>query len=284
MKDSETRRYYDSSDGLKLFYHDYAPAACGTPVLCLPGLTRNSRDFDELAAHLYMSRRVLTPDLRGRGLSDRDPEWRNYHPATYVNDVTTLLDLLAIDKIIVIGTSLGGLMAMGMAMQDAERLAGVVLNDVGPEIAPEGLARIQAYTGRLTPVSNWDQAIAQSREIYGPWLPGLSDAEWNKMAWRAYRDGNDGVPVQDIDVNIGRAVREIGPQVGDPWQMFDALANIPTLVLRGALSDILSADTLARMHQRKADLLSVEIPDRGHVPLLNEPAALSAIDAFIEGL
>jgi pimeloyl-ACP methyl ester carboxylesterase len=92
------------------------------------------------------------------------------------------------------------------------------------------------------------------------------------------------VPVQDIDVNIGRAVREIGPQVGDPWQMFDALANIPTLVLRGALSDILSADTLARMHQRKADLLSVEIPDRGHVPLLNEPAALSAIDAFIEGL
>jgi pimeloyl-ACP methyl ester carboxylesterase len=284
MHDADTTRFYESNDGLRLFYHDFAPDSSGVPVICLPGLTRNSRDFADLAAHLSVNRRVLTPDLRGRGFSDRDPQWRNYHPGTYVHDVWTLLDALGIGKIIVVGTSLGGLIAMAMAFQNPERMAGVIMNDIGPEIAASGLARIQAYTGKLPPVEDWDEAIAQTREIYGPWLPGLSDAEWRKMAWRAYRTMDDGKPALDMDPRIGDAVREVGPQVGDPWQLFDALAEIPTLVLRGALSDILSPEILQKMHERKPDLLSEEIADRGHVPLLNEPVALAAIDAFIGGL
>jgi pimeloyl-ACP methyl ester carboxylesterase len=284
MNDVDTTRYYCSHDGLRLFYHDFAPKRTGTPVICLPGLTRNSRDFDELAAHLSAMRRVLTPDLRGRGFSDHDPEWRNYHPGTYVKDVWTLLDLLDIEEVIVIGTSLGGLIAMGMASQNAGRLAGVVMNDIGPEVAAEGLARIQAYTGKLPPVANWDEARAQTRQIYGAWLPGLSDAEWDKMTWRAYRAGADGVPVQDIDRNIGRAVREVGPQVGDPWTLFDALRDTPTLLLHGVLSDILSPEIIRKMRARKPDLQVVDVADRGHVPLLNETECIDAIDAFIAEL
>ncbi|MCI0517834.1 MAG: alpha/beta hydrolase [Woeseiaceae bacterium] len=284
MNRPETARHYRSSDGLRLFYHDFAPDRPGTPVICLPGLTRNSRDFDELAAHLSATRRVLTPDLRGRGFSDHDPEWRNYHPGTYVRDVWTLLDELGIDAVIVIGTSLGGLIAMAMAAQDASRLAGVVMNDIGPEVAAEGLLRIQTYTGKLPPVANWDEAQAQTREIYGPWLPGLSDAEWDKMTWRAYRAGADGVPAQDIDRNIGRAVREVGPQVGDPWMLFDALRDTPTLLLHGVMSDILTPAIIDKMRARKQDLQVVDVPDRGHAPLLNERECIAAIDTFIREL
>lgn len=280
----DTGRYYQSDDGLTLFYRDYAPERAGTPVLCLPGLTRNSRDFDDLAAHLCTTRRVLTPDFRGRGLSARDPEWRNYHPGAYLKDMWTLLDELGIERAIVIGTSLGGIVGTVMAAAEPARLAGLVLNDIGPEIAPAGLARISAYTGRMPPVRNWDDAVAQTREIYGEWWPGLSAGEWLKMARRAYREGPDGIPELDSDPHIGTAMRAAGPAAGDPWQTFDALGDTPTLVLRGERSDILSAETLHRMRQRKPDLVTVTVANRGHVPLLDEPECIEAIDLFIGNL
>lgn len=284
MPTNDTHRFYDSHDGLKLYYRDFAPAMPGVPVLCLPGLTRNSRDFEDLAIHLSRSRRVVAPDLRGRGNSQHDPDWRNYQPGTYATDVWTLLNELDISDVIVVGTSLGGLIAMVMATQDARRLRGVIMNDVGPEIAPEGLARIQAYTGRLPAVGNWDEALGQTKEIYGLALPGLTDGEWRKMAWRAYREDANGVPRLDIDPAIGRAVRESGPQTGDAWQAFDALRDTPLLVFRGAMSDILAEKTVERMRERKPDLIAVTVPNRGHVPLLNEPECISAIDNFIGGL
>jgi pimeloyl-ACP methyl ester carboxylesterase len=284
MATTDNGKYYESSDGLKLFYRDYAHDRPGAPVLCLPGLTRNSRDFEDLATHLAASRRVLTPDLRGRGHSAHDPEWRNYHPATYIADIRMLLDQLEVQSVIVIGTSLGGLIAMGMTMLQPQRVAGVVLNDIGPEVAPEGLERIRKYTGRLPPVRSWDDAVAQAREIYGAWLPGLSDEGWRKMARRAYRDGEDGTPILDMDPAIGRAVRELGPPGGDPWQVFDALRGTPVLVLRGELSDILSTDTLERMKKRHPDLKAVTVSNRGHAPLLDEPESVAAIDSFIGDL
>lgn len=285
MTAGNTEHYYESHDWLKLFYKDYSPAnASGRsaiPAICLPGLTRNSRDFDELAAHLARHRRVLAPDLRGRGFSEHDAEWRNYHPGTYVKDTWTLLDTLGIERIIVIGTSLGGLMAMLMAHQDSNRLAGVVMNDVGPEIASEGLARIMAYAGLLPEVANWHDAVAQTREVYGQAWPTLDDDEWKRMAQRAYRENADGVPVQDIDRNIGRAIREVGTQTGDPWQLFDALRATPTLLLHGTISDILTQPIIDKMLVRKPDLQVVHVPDRGHVPILNEKESVSAIDRFI---
>lgn len=282
--EDDAGRFYESEDGLTLFYRDYAPERSGTPVLCLPGLTRNSRDFEDLAAHLSSVRRVLTPDLRGRGFSAHDPEWRNYRPGTYVTDVWRLLDELDIKKTIVIGTSLGGLVAMVMAVQNPERLAGVVLNDIGPEVAPAGLARISAYTGRLPPVRDWSEAVSQTREIYGEWWPGLTDEQWMKMARRAYREDADGVPRLDMDLAIGTAIREIGAQSRDAWQAFDALHGTPTLVLRGERSDILSEEILHRMRRRKPDLSTVTVADRGHVPLLDEPECVAAIDQFVGGL
>lgn len=273
--------YFETADGLSLYYRDFGSDHAGTPIICLPGLTRNSRDFEELANSLSTRRRVITVDFRGRGFSDRDPNWRNYHPGTYVSDVMTLLDLLNIKRVIVIGTSLGGLCAMVMAATAPDRIAGVILNDIGPEINPAGLSRIQQYTGHLESVTDWDEAVTQTRETYGGSLPGLSDAEWRRMAWRAYRADEKGVPVLDSDPDIGTAVREIGAQTGDPWLAFDALASIPTVVLWGMTSDILTADIVEKMKIRNDNIEVVAIPNRGHVPLLDEPECISAIDQFL---
>ncbi len=282
MTTADNAAFFASSDGLRLYYRDFGSDRPGTPVICLPGLTRNSRDFEDLANYLSDRRRVITIDFRGRGFSDHDPNWQNYHPPTYVDDVVTLLDHLGIDRVIIIGTSLGGLCAMAMASLHHDRLAGAVMNDVGPEVNPAGLARVQEYTGRVPPVTSWDEAIEQSKEIYGDWLPGLSNEDWQKMAWRAYREHEGGVPRLDIDDNIGRAVREIGPQKGDPWALFDALKDKPVTLLWGVNSDILTEDIIDRMVLRKPDLEVVPVADRGHVPLLDEPECIAAIDAFLE--
>ena len=282
MSDQANGHYFRSSDDLNIFYRDFGGQNDGTPVICLPGLTRNSRDFEDVAARLCDRRRVLTIDFRGRGFSEHDKNWRNYQPNTYVADVCTLLDNLNIPQVIVIGTSLGGLCAMLMAATHPARLAGVVMNDIGPEINPAGLARIQEYTGRLGPVTSWQHALQQTRDIYGEWLPGLDDDAFMRLARRAYRANDDGVPVLDIDVNIGRAVREVGPQSGDPWQYFAALKRIPTTLLWGEMSDILTADIVAKMQAAKPDLVVVPVPHRGHVPLLDEPQCVAAIDQFLE--
>lgn len=282
MSDPATEHYFTTEDDLGIYYRDFGAQQEGTPVICLAGLTRNSRDFEDLAPVLSARRRVLTIDFRGRGRSDYDPEWRNYHPATYVADVWRLLDQLAIPRIIVIGTSLGGLCAMTMAEEQRERVAGVVLNDVGPEVNPAGLARVQAYTGRLGPVADWDEAAAQTRDVYGEWLPGLTDGDFMVLARRAYREDDEGVPRLDMDPNIGRAIREVGAQKGDPWARFAALRGIPTALLWGSMSDILTEDIVDRMREACPELVVVPIAERGHVPLLDEPACLDAIGALLD--
>jgi len=282
MSDMTNSHYYQSTDGLKLFFRDFGSQNDGTPIICLPGLTRNSRDFDDLASYMSDRRRVLTIDFRGRVFSEHDPNWQNYHPLTYVADVWTLLDSLNISKVIVIGTSLGGLCAMVMAAQHSDRVAGAVMNDIGPEINPAGLERVQEYTGRLTPVSSWAEAAAQTKDIYGHWLPGLSDDDFMALARRGYRENDDGVPQLDIDANIGRAIREVGAQKGDPWALFDALNEKPVTLLWGGMSDILTGDIVDKMKARKPDLEVVAVANRGHVPLLDEPECLAAIDSFIE--
>lgn len=279
---SDKHQYFESHDGLKLLYQDFGSGQSGTPVICLPGLTRNSRDFEDLAERLRARRRVLTIDFRGRGYSDYDADWNNYHPGTYVQDVWTLLDQLGIDSVIVVGTSLGGLCAMRMARARPQRIAGVVLNDVGPEIDPAGLARVKAYAGRHGPVKTHAEAVQQVKDTYGEWLPGLSDADWDRMVWKAYRTDENGVPRLDFDPNIGRAVREVGAQTDDPWQAFAGLAGVPTTLLWGVRSDILTRDIIDKMLAAKPDLNVVEVPNRGHVPLLDEPECLAAIDTMLD--
>jgi pimeloyl-ACP methyl ester carboxylesterase len=279
---TERTATYRSADGLELFYRDFGdPAARGTPVVCLPGLTRNSRDFVKLATRLSADRRVICPDLRGRGFSAYDPAYANYVPGTYVKDVLTLLGELGISRFVSIGTSLGGVMTMVLAGIKSVTLAGAVLNDVGPVLGP-GIARIQGYTGKAAPVNNWDQAVEQAKFVYGPALPGLSDAEWAAFARRGYREDGGGIRL-DYDPKIGDAIRELPPPApgADPWPLFERLKDVPTVVLRGALSDILEHDVFEEMGRRITDARLVLVQDRGHVPLLDEPEVTPAIDKLL---
>jgi pimeloyl-ACP methyl ester carboxylesterase len=279
-----TEHHYPTHDGLTLYYRCYGSG--GDVVVCLPGLTRNSRDFDEIATHLATRYRVLCLDLRGRGRSGRDPDWRNYHPATYISDTWSLLDQQGIASAILIGTSLGGLMAMIMASQQAGRVQAVILNDAGPEADPAGYARILASFEQQGVVKNWPDAIRQCRQTYEAALPDMPEAFWRDFVRRNYREGANGQPELDSDPNIGEAIRKgdlsriAGIQV-DPWAAFGAV-TMPCLVLRGELSDILSADIVERMARLKPDLKQAVIPKRGHAPLLNEPASIKAIDAFLK--
>jgi pimeloyl-ACP methyl ester carboxylesterase len=277
-----TERRFASADGLQLYYRDYAASTPGKlPVLCLPGLTRNSRDFEHVALHLQRERRVLCADLRGRGHSQHDPNWQNYHPGTYLADLLRLLDDAGVERCVFFGTSLGGILTMLTAATQPQRVAAAILNDIGPEVDPAGLARISMYVGKAPPAHTWVDAVRIVRATYEFALPGLSDEQWLDYTRRSYTDVN-GVPRLDMDPNIGEAVRA-APAAAAPdlWPVFDTLKAVPALVLRGATSDILSAATLDKMQARKPDLVRVEVPNRGHVPLLDEPEAVAAIDEFL---
>lgn len=278
-------RHYTSPDGLALYYRDYPAQTARLPVLCLPGLTRNSRDFESLARRLQRGgRRVITPDLRGRGRSQRDPNWSNYQPITYLGDIAALQDAAGAERVVVIGTSLGGILAMLIAATRPGAIAGAVLNDVGPEIAAEGLQRISQYVGRLAPVASWEEAAAQARATYGLAMPDLTDDDWYDYARRSYVEV-DGVPRLDVDPMVGEAVRAARSDAApDLWPVFGALRPLPVLALRGVLSDVLSVGTFDRMAREKPDLRRLNVERRGHPPLLDEPEVVSAIEEFLAEL
>jgi pimeloyl-ACP methyl ester carboxylesterase len=277
--------WFSSHDGLKLYSRDYAPIAANAPVvLCLHGLTRNSRDFEELAPHLAARYRVIVPDMRGRGLSARDPNFNNYAIPVYVQDVHRLLADLQASRVCIVGTSMGGLMAMVMAATQPGLVTGIVLNDVGPEVDPAGLERIRGYAGKVTAVRTWPEAVAQARSIYGSAWPDLSDARWETIVRRGYRANANGIPEVDADPLIAEPLRNTAAAAPDLWPLWKALAGVPILAIRGAHSDILSATTLERMQREKPDLESLIVPGRGHVPLLDEPECVAAIDRFLARL
>ncbi len=277
--------HYTSPDGLTLYYRDYLADSDRLPVVCLPGLTRNSRDFETLAPRLQRGgRRVITPDLRGRGRSQYDPNWSNYQPMTYLGDIAALQAAAGAERVVVIGTSLGGILAMLIAATRPAAIAGAVLNDVGPEIAAEGLQRISQYVGRAAPVGSWAEAAAQARDTYSLAMPGLSDDDWLDYARRSYRDV-DGVPHLDMDPMIGEAVRSAPAGAApDLWPVFGALKPVPTLALRGVMSDVLSAETFDRMAREKPDLRRLSVERRGHPPLLDEPEVVATIEEFLAEL
>jgi pimeloyl-ACP methyl ester carboxylesterase len=274
--------YYRSADGLKLYCRTYpARRHAGLPALCLPGLTRNSRDFATLARHLQAQREILSPDLRGRGLSQWDEDSSHYQLGNYVEDMWTLLASRHVDRVVVIGTSLGALMGMVMAAASPAKIAGVVLNDAGPELDPTGLRRIAGYAGKLPRVSSWAEAAAQAKSVHSAAAPDLSDQDWLDFAQRTYRENAQGVPVPDMDPRISDAFRNPPTAPVSMWPLYARIKAVPLLVIRGALSDLLSAATVERMAREKPDLESVTVPNRGHAPLLDEPACIAAIDGFL---
>lgn len=273
-----------TEDGLRLHYRDYAAAAAGrAPVVCLPGLTRCCRDFEMLAEALAPKRRVICPDMRGRGGSDHDPDPAHYNVVTETGDVLRLCAMLHLGPAVFVGVSRGGLQTMLIAEIAPQALAGAVLVDVGPKLERRGLLRIVATLG-LAPdrYASWEAAAEALKAAHGAQFPKLSDAEWRAFARRLYAE-IDGAPAREFDWKLIAATEAaVGEEIPTLWPQFDALAAFPLLVIRGALSDILSTETLDEMARRAPALRSVTLPDRGHTPFLDEPAALAAIDALLE--
>jgi len=278
---------FTANDGLALFARDFGPAETATiPVFCLPGLTRNSLDFADLATHLAArGRRVVCPDFRGRGMSARDPGWAsNYAPHVYARDVLDLMAALGIHRAAFVGTSLGGIVATTIAAQRPTAIAGIVLNDIGPRLEPAGLARIAAHTGWKNEAADWSEAVELLRASNAAAVPNLDAEGWLAFARRQFVPRADGRLEVNYDPRIGDAMRAGAGGPLDLATLFQALGPIPTLLLRGALSDLLSAEGVASMAAGKPDLVAVIVEGVGHAPMLDEPEARAAIDRFLDAL
>ena len=278
---SEFREHrFLSQDGLSLYYREYGdPMSPATPLLCLPGLTRNSRDFHALASRLAPTRRILCPDYRGRGRSEYAEGPASYHPMAHLNDIRHLAAIADLDRMIVIGTSFGGFLAMGMALIMPSSLVAVVLNDVGPKVAPGGLKRIMDYVGKDRPQPDWASAGAELKRMF-PHLPPQTDEEWRAAARMTWREGPDGMLHFDWDTRLAGTIGKASGAV-DPWSLFRGLSKIPVLALRGSLSDVLTPDIFARMQAENPNLIAVTVAGSGHPPSLSEPEAMESIDEFL---
>lgn len=277
-------RTWESADGLSLHYRDYpGPEGYdGPPVLCLHGLTRNSRDFADLAEHISATRRVIVPDMRGRGQSDYSPDSSTYNPAQYVADVEKLLAQEGIERFISIGTSMGGLMTMMLAAAKPGRLVAVVMNDIGPEVNPEGIERISGYVGQGRSYPTWVHAARSLCEVHSAAFPDYDLDQWLVMAKRTLVVSQNGRISYDYDMAIAEPFRKPdGAAPPNLWLAFEALRGVPMVLIRGELSDLLTPETVRQMAARNPAMTSVTVPRVGHAPTLDEPEAREAIDALL---
>jgi pimeloyl-ACP methyl ester carboxylesterase len=278
---------FSSDDGLSLHARDYAGAGglARLPVICIHGLTRNAADFDELAPRIAaLGRRVLAVDVRGRGESQRDPNPDNYAPGVYAADVARLAWDLGIGRAVFIGTSMGGLITMTLAARRIDLIAAAVLNDIGPVLSEKGLARIAGYAGRAAAVHSWEAAAACIRDINACAFPDNDAAEWDKWARRAFAPDAAGGLAPRYDPNIAIALQtgKLRPTSLPLRMAFRKLARErPLLLVRGALSDLMEERQTVWMRRAAPAMAYVEVPNRGHAPMLTEPAALDAIVQFL---
>jgi pimeloyl-ACP methyl ester carboxylesterase len=277
-------RYWTTRDGLKLHYRDYAGPTERPPVLCLHGLTRNSRDFENLAERLAGDWRVIAPDFRGRALSEYDPEPKRYVPPTYAADILQLLDELAIEEAIFVGTSLGGIVAMIIAGFAQQRVAGVLLNDVGPELDTAGLERIRGYVGHVLLFDNWDEAADRFAAKYGDVHPAYGREDWLAYAKRVARETERGIEL-DYDMAIAQPFNEMDDKTAsamDAWPLYRGLEGKPVMILRGELSDLLSGGTAKRMGEAISGAEVVTVSNVGHPPDFREPESVEAVDRLLQ--
>jgi pimeloyl-ACP methyl ester carboxylesterase len=278
--------YVTAQDGLRLHVRRYGPrTALGLPVVCLPGLARTVADFDALAPALANGpppRRVIAIDSRGRGQSEYDSNPENYNLAVELSDVVTVLTALEIGEAVFTGSSRGGLLTILLGVAHPTSIAGVVLHDIGPVIEPKGLARIKSYVGKLPQPRNFMEGAEILRRLFDAQFPRLTGEQWLAAAQRTWKADN-GELVPTYDVKLARTLAELDIERPLPamWTEFDALSRVPMLVIRGANSDILSADTVRAMRVRHPDMESVEVADQGHVPLLDSPDLIRHVTEFV---
>lgn len=279
-------RRWKSRDGLRLYARDYpaASAETGLPVICLHGLTRNSKDFEDIAPVIASwGRRVIAADVRGRGESDWDLDPSHYQPKIYARDVTEMMAALGVERAIFLGTSMGGIITMTLMAIKPSAVAAAILNDVGPAIAPEGIARILSYAGKPVEIRDWNDAAAYVQRTNSVAFPDYGEVEWHRFAHRTFRQGSHG-PELDYDPSIGSVIGKPISKIS-LWLaafLFRRLARKrPTLLLRGALSDVISSEIADRMQRMAPRMQRADIPGVGHAPALTEPEAVDAIERFL---
>jgi pimeloyl-ACP methyl ester carboxylesterase len=264
---------YTSHDGLKLAVREYpGPANPRLTVICIPGLTRNARDFDELAPHLAQQYRVLS---------------MTYQPPVYVRDMATMINAFKLKHVALLGTSLGGIISVVLGAVMPRRVLGIVMNDIGPDVDATGLARIAAFVARGYTGPSWDEAALALKAVDGKIYPDYTHADWLKMARRRFIEAPGGGVKQDYDLNIAKPfgdAAQAGSAATSLWPFFLQLKEIPVLALRGAISDVLSPETFAKMKERLPHMQQCIVPNRGHTPYFDEPIALQAVDDFLARL
>ena len=278
--------FLSAPDGLRLHARLHGlSTAQRLPVACLPGLARTVEDFDTLAGALaeQHGRRVIALDYRGRGLSDYDPDPANYSYQTELADVLAALTALDALPAIFIGTSRGGILTMLLAALRPTAIAGCVLNDIGPVIDPKGLMRIKGYVGKLPQPRSYEEGAEILRRLFDAQFPKLTPEDWLASAHRAFKQAK-GALVPTYDVNLAKTLEGVDFEKPFPplWAQFDALRNVPVMVIRGENSDLLSAATVEAMQARHAALESIGVPDQGHAPLLAESDVIARIAAFTD--
>ncbi|KIN70876.1 Hydrolase or acyltransferase [Sulfitobacter noctilucae] len=269
--------HFTTSDGLSLYYTD---EGTGLPILCLAGLTRTTADFDYVTPHLA-EHRLIKLDARGRGQSQRDPDWQNYALPVECRDVIELLDHLKLESTAILGTSRGGLQAMGLAAMAKDRLLGVALNDVGPVIDAAGFDVIRHYIGRAPAAKTHSEAAAAMARAF-PEFEGVPDSRWMEEAVKHYVETDSGLAIT-YDAKLRDAVLAAmeGPSP-DLWPFFDALEGLPVALIHGVNSTLLSAQTVGEMQNHRPDMVLASVPGRGHIPFLDEPEALAALHKWTE--
>lgn len=287
-----TERFVTADDGLRLHIRDYAPADATAhspaplPVLCLPGLTRTADDFDvlahALASHPDHPRRVLTMSLRGRGLSDRDPNPANYNVLAEAHDVVGAMAKIGIARAILVGSSRGGLIALTLPALNPALMAGIVFNDIGPVIEMKGLLRIAGYAGKIAQPRDFSHGAQILRALFGPQFPALADDAWEAWARRTWTAPSGGVLQPASDAAVAASLGALDPSKPLPplWAAFDALPAVPLMVIRGEKSDLLSETTVAEMRTRRPGTARVVVSGQGHTPLLDDDGTIADIAAF----
>lgn len=286
--DSDGHYFVSAPDGLRLHARIYGPRhAKLRPVVCLPGLARTTADFDALAAAIVgkpdRTHFVMAVDYRGRGRSEHDSNPANYSIATELADLLAVLTALEIEPAVFVGTSRGGILAMLLASVRPAAITGVVLNDIGPVIETKGLLRIKGYLGRLPQPKSFEDGGEMLRRLFGAQFPKLSQDQWLLFAERTFEE-KDGSLKARYDPKLATLLEGVNMTRSQPtlWKEFEALASVPVMVIRGTNSDILSAETVEAMRQRRPDLVTLDVSDQGHAPLLVEDEIISQINAFID--
>lgn len=276
-------RYWNSPDGLRLHYRDYAGPHDRPPIFCLPGLTRNARDFEPLADRLAGDWRIIAIDFRGRGLSEHDPNPANYVPPTYARDVLKLLDQLGIADAVFVGTSLGGIVTMLLAGTDPERIAGAVINDVGPIVEPAAIERLRTYVGQEGSYSSWTEAAEAAARRNAIAFPHYTPDDWQTFTRRIAHEDEQGLVRLHYDMAIAQPFADsAGTPPADPWRLIAGLKDTPVLILRGEISDLFSIEVAERMAEELPGAELVTVPGVGHAPILDEPKAEAGIDRLLK--